>query len=112
MRWNTTSKLLLGGGVVVGVIGSLGILAGFEPVPVAGWLVNVGMYKLVFAASGGLMLAGAVVGRWANRAMLPPSAPRDVLPSNEGAANALLKPAEPAPPAAVPRRSPVRDDHS
>lgn len=54
----------------MGVVGSAGMLAGVDPVPAAGWLVDVAMYKLVFIASGGLVVAGAVVGRWGIRAGL------------------------------------------
>lgn len=73
MRLDNTSRLLLGAGVAVGAVGSAGLLVGIDPVPTAGWLVDVAMDKLIFIASGGLLVAGAVAGRWANRSRLASS---------------------------------------
>jgi len=55
-RLGTT--LLLLGAAVGGVVG-VAMLAGVQ-MPGASWIVAVGLTKLTLAASGGLMMAGAV----------------------------------------------------
>jgi hypothetical protein len=60
-------NLLLALGVLVGVIVSAAMLAGIS-LPGVPWLVAVGLVKLALVSSGGLMAAGAVCLRLANRA--------------------------------------------
>ena len=100
MRLKSSSRLLMGVGVAVGALGSLGLLLGLDPVPLAGWLVNVAMYKLVFIAAGGILFAGAVLGRWANRQQLASATRPDVLAQADSARRAghALPPAADASP--------------
>lgn len=58
--------LLLFLGLVVGVIGGVGLIAGLH---VTGWtwLVTIGLAKLTLLASGGLMAGGAILQRLARR---------------------------------------------
>jgi hypothetical protein len=64
MRFLATFFLLLG--LLIGVIGGAGLMIGLH---VSGWtwLVAIGLAKLALLASGGLMAAGAMLQRLAQR---------------------------------------------
>ena len=70
--------LLLFLGLLIGVIGAAGLMAGLHATGWA-WLVSIGLAKLTLLASGGLMAGGAILQRLARRAdaerLLP--SPRD-----------------------------------
>ncbi|MEO7999974.1 MAG: hypothetical protein ABI852_21155 [Gemmatimonadaceae bacterium] len=70
MRRSTLSSLLLISGVTVGVVATVALFAGFEPAPLSPTIVKIALYKLAFIGSGTLLIAGAVIGRWARRNQL------------------------------------------
>jgi len=65
MTTRSLSTTLLSLGVLVGAAAAIAMAAGFEPAPESGFLVKVALYKLTFIASAGLLMAGAIAGRWA-----------------------------------------------
>lgn len=67
MRTARFGQLLLVVGGAVGVAAVLGIVVGFEPAKLPAALLNIAVYKLAFAAAGGLLAAGAVVRRYGQR---------------------------------------------
>ena len=62
-----TWALLLLAGLIVGGIAVVALLVGVEPASLPPFLVKVALYKLAFIAVGGLLVAGAIVGRRARR---------------------------------------------
>lgn len=62
-------------GAVVGVIGCIGLAVGWRPSDLPPALLNLAAYKLVFIAAGGLLTAGAVLGRAAVRSGARAGAP-------------------------------------
>lgn len=67
MKTGRLGGLLLGTGVAVGVAAVIGLVTGFEPSRLPATLIDIAVYKLTFAAAGGLLAAGAVVRRYARR---------------------------------------------
>lgn len=76
MRPGRFGAFLLGTGVVVGVSAVVGLVLGFEPSRLPPALLDVAAYKLTFLAAAGLLAAGAIIRRRANRT-------RDVSPTGE-----------------------------
>ena len=76
MSSDRVGGVLLVLGLAVGLVASAGLLVGFEPARLPAALLNIAAYKLTFLAAGGLLAAGAIVRRFANR-----QKPRDDLPS-------------------------------
>ena len=68
MRTSRFGQLLLVVGGAVGVAAVIGLVVGFEPAKLPAALLNIAVYKLTFAAAAGLLAAGAVVRRYAQRA--------------------------------------------
>ena len=68
MRPGRFGTFLLGTGVVVGVTAVVGLVVGFEPSRLPPALLDVAAYKLTFLAAAGLLAAGAIIRRRANRA--------------------------------------------
>jgi hypothetical protein len=66
-RWRVTGSLLLSLGLFVGVVAGIGLVVGFEPARLPASLLNIAAYKLAFVAAGGLLVAGAIVARYARR---------------------------------------------
>ena len=64
MRSLGTLLLILG--LLIGVIGGAGLMAGLHVTGWA-WLVTIGLAKLTLLASGGLMAGGAILQRLARR---------------------------------------------
>src|SRR5574339_388523 len=71
--------MFLGAGV--GVLG-VTVVALEMQLNLPDWMVRVAMIKLAFVAAGGLLAAGALVGRHARTRALTPSAP-DTLPHEQ-----------------------------
>src|ERR1051325_2056840 len=67
------SASLLVAGTVVGVGAVASWALGWMP-PVPPWMVRVAMVKLALLGAGGLLSAGALVGRWALSSKSPESA--------------------------------------
>lgn len=63
MRAATVAKSLLVLGLLVGIATGLALALGFDVDRIPSWMVTVGMYKLAFIAAGGLLAAGALMGR-------------------------------------------------
>ena len=63
MRASAISKLLLVVGAVVGAAAGVALALGVRLDRLPSWMITVGMYKLVFIAAGGLLAAGAMLGR-------------------------------------------------
>lgn len=63
----TVGNLLLALGALIGALVAVGMMTGVS-LPGLPWLVVVGLVKLTFIASAGLIAAGAVCHRFANRA--------------------------------------------
>jgi hypothetical protein len=63
MRASTIAKSLLVVGLAVGTIAALALALGLEVDRIPSWMITVGMYKLTFIAAGGLLVAGALMGR-------------------------------------------------
>lgn len=76
MRPGRFGAFLLGTGVVVGATAVVGLVVGFEPSRLPPALLDVAAYKLTFLAAAGLLAAGAIIRRRANRT-------RDVSPTAE-----------------------------
>lgn len=62
--------ILLAGGLVLGLTATVALVLGFEPAPLSPWLVKVALYKLTYIAAAGLLVTGAVLGRWAKRSSI------------------------------------------
>jgi hypothetical protein len=67
MRLSTAGRALVIIGALVGAAAGIGLATGFDITRIPAWMVTVGMYKLVFIAAGGLLFAGAVLGRAARQ---------------------------------------------
>jgi hypothetical protein len=63
MRGSSISKALLILGAVVGMAAGIALALGIRLDRLPPWMITVGMYKLVFIAAGGLLVAGAMLGR-------------------------------------------------
>jgi hypothetical protein len=57
------AKGLIIAGAVVGGAAALALALGLRPNQLPAWMITVGMYKLAFIAAGGLLVAGAMLGR-------------------------------------------------
>ena len=71
MRSSTVAKGLLMLGVLVGGAAGVALALGFRVDQLPPWMITVGMYKLAFIAAGGLLAAGAVLGRRAGAVVEP-----------------------------------------
>ena len=67
MRGSAVGRTLLVLGTVVGGVAGLALALGFRVDRLPPWMITVGMYKLAFIAAGGLLVAGALIGRAAQR---------------------------------------------
>src|SRR5688572_8110300 len=67
MRLSTAGRTLVMVGALVGAAAGIGLAVGFDMSRVPSWMITVGMYKLAFIAAGGLLFAGAVLGRAARQ---------------------------------------------
>lgn len=67
MRRRTLSNILLSSGAILGVVTTLGWMIGYDPTPLSPALVTIALYKLTYIAAGGMLVAGALSGRWARR---------------------------------------------
>jgi hypothetical protein len=67
MRADKIGRLLLAVGLLVGIVGGVGLLIGFEPARLPAVLLNIAAYKLTFLAAFGLLAAGAMFRRYARR---------------------------------------------
>jgi hypothetical protein len=89
MNTSRFGQFLLGVGGAVGVAAVIGIVVGFEPAKLPAALLNIAVYKLTFATGAGLLAAGAIVRRYAQRESKPhddssaPSIIADVPRQNE-----------------------------
>jgi hypothetical protein len=63
MRASTVAKALLILGAIVGGAAGLALAFGLRLDQLPSWMITVGMYKLAFIASAGLLVAGALLGR-------------------------------------------------
>jgi hypothetical protein len=63
MRGPVISKALLILGAVVGAAAGIALALDVRLDRLPSWMITVGMYKLVFLAAGGLLAAGAMLGR-------------------------------------------------
>ncbi len=67
MRASTIARGLLIIGALVGAGAGIALALGLGVSSIPPWMITVGMYKLAFIAAGGLLVAGAMVGRAAMR---------------------------------------------
>lgn len=67
MRTSRFGGFLLATGAAVGVAAVVGLMTGFDPAKLPPALLTIAAYKLAFAAAAGLLAAGAIVRRHANR---------------------------------------------
>lgn len=67
MRLSTAGRALVMVGALVGTAAGIGLAVGFDISRVPPWMITVGMYKLAFIAAGGLLFAGAALGRAARQ---------------------------------------------
>jgi hypothetical protein len=67
MRQSTIARGLLIVGALVGAGAGIALALGLGVSSIPEWMITVGMYKLAFIAAGGLLVAGAMVGRAAMR---------------------------------------------
>lgn len=68
MRASRIGGFLLATGVLAGIAAGVGLVLGFEPSRLPPALLDIAAYKLTFLAAGGLLAAGAIIRRRANRA--------------------------------------------
>ncbi len=61
------ANLCMAVGAAVAVLGVIGFTLGFRPSALPSALLDIAVFKLVFIAAGGLVVAGAVLGRSARR---------------------------------------------
>jgi membrane protein implicated in regulation of membrane protease activity len=78
MRTSTVAKTLLVLGALVGGAAGVALALGLRADRLPPWMITVGMYKLAFIAAGGLLVAGALLGRAARRRWSRSGAPNDV----------------------------------
>jgi hypothetical protein len=74
MRFSTVAKTLLILGALVGAAAGLALALGLRLDQLPPWMITVGMYKLAFMAAGGLLVAGAILGRATQRSSARPEA--------------------------------------
>lgn len=67
MRRGRFGGFLLATGAAVGAAAVVGLMLGFEPSRLPPALLDIAAYKLAFLAAGGLLAAGAIIRRRANR---------------------------------------------
>jgi hypothetical protein len=67
MRLSTAGRALVIAGAAVGAVAGIGLAIGFDMSRIPAWMITVGMYKLIFIAAGGLLFAGAALGRAGTR---------------------------------------------
>jgi len=67
VRQSTIARGLLILGALVGTGTGIALALGLGVSSIPSWMITVGMYKLAFIAAGGLLVAGAMVGRAAMR---------------------------------------------
>lgn len=84
MHITRAGSVLLILGLIVGGAAGIGLMVGFEPARLPAALLNIAAYKLTFAAAGGLLVAGAMLIRYARERG------RDVTPQAVGS-NAPLE---------------------
>jgi hypothetical protein len=86
MRSSKLAKALLILGALVGCVAGLALALGLRLDQLPSWMITVGMYKLAFIAAGGLLVAGALLGRAARGAPHRPEAlaDADVTPPGVG----------------------------
>ena len=77
MRSWTVAKSLLMLGVLVGGAAGVALALGFRVDRLPPWMITVGMYKLAFIAAGGLLAAGAALGRAAQKRLSGSGVPSD-----------------------------------
>lgn len=95
MRAARLGSVLLALGLLVGVVGSVGLLIGFEPARLPPALLNIAAYKLTFVAALALLAAGATFLRCARREET--RAPATLAPNNPAMALAEGESPIPAP---------------
>jgi hypothetical protein len=114
MRTSRFGGFLLGTGVAVGVAAVVGLVTGFEPSQLPAALLDIAVYKLTFAAAAGLLVAGAVLRRYARRDEQGAERPSDAtLSSDDRRSEALPQPpieeissiADPRTKVEIPKRS-------
>ena len=95
------ARVCLALGASVAVLGVLGVALGLRPSALPPALLDIAAFKLVFIAAGGLIIAGAMLGRAARGrrdeqdSLLAPSPAGQSLPS--GAADVSSTAPEPVP---------------
>lgn len=77
MRTSTVAKTLLVVGALVGGAAGVALALGLPADRLPRWMITVGMYKLAFIAAGGLLVAGALLGRAARRGWSRSGAPNE-----------------------------------
>jgi membrane protein implicated in regulation of membrane protease activity len=80
MRASTIARGLLLVGALVGAGAGIALALGLGVSSIPSWMITVGMYKLAFIAAGGLLVAGAMVGRAAMRRSGDDDAPSAIGP--------------------------------
>lgn len=80
MRASTIARGLLIIGALVGAGAGIALALGLGVSSIPPWMITVGMYKLAFIAAGGLLVAGAMVGRAAMRRSRGDDAPPAIGP--------------------------------
>ena len=104
MLESRVSRILLGLGAVVGVLGATVLALEMQPLlNFPDWIVRVAMIKLTFVASAGLLAGGALVGRHARHRAL--SEPNAALELEEAVADSIVSPHSVRAPQGVERRS-------
>ncbi|MEO8561297.1 MAG: hypothetical protein ABI601_04430 [bacterium] len=63
MRRPRIPSFLLATGLLVGGAAALALLVGFDPSRLPATLVKIALFKLMFIAAAGLLVAGAYLGR-------------------------------------------------
>ena len=82
------AKFLLGTGVVVGVVATVGLAVGFKPSALPPALLDIAAYKLTFIAAGVLLAGGAFLLRWERRKRAAEA--RDVAAAQDETGDRLL----------------------
>ena len=110
MRRSRFGGFLLATGAAVGAVAVVGLMLGFEPSRLPPALLDIAAYKLAFLAAAGLLAAGAIIRRRANRgdaeSSTTPSAERDAPrePPMLPEAREIDRVAEEPPRAGIPRQ--------
>lgn len=77
MRFSTVAKTLLILGALLGAAAGIALVLGLRLDQLPPWMITVGMYKLAFIAAGGLLVAGALLGRAARSRSSRPEMPNE-----------------------------------